>query len=59
MLTKLRGTTWQDWMATVQVVLGLALLAIAIGEVPGNEAIGHTDPHVACAGTAGCTASKR
>ena len=59
MLARLRRTTWQDWMTPVQVVLGLSLLAIAIAEVPGNEAVGRTDPHAACAGTAGCASAKR
>ena len=59
MLDRLRRTTWQDWMTPVQVVLGLSLLAIAIAEVPGNEAVGRTDPHSACAGAAGCVSAKR
>jgi hypothetical protein len=36
-------------MTPIQVVLGLSLLAIAIAEVPGNEASGHTGPHAASA----------
>ena len=59
MLARLRRTTWQDWMTPVQVVLGLSLLAIAIAEVPGNEAVGRTDPHGACIGAAGCGPAKR
>jgi hypothetical protein len=59
MLARLRRTTWQDWMTPVQVVLGLSLLAIAIAEVPGNEAVGRTGPQAACAGAAGCGATKR
>jgi hypothetical protein len=56
MLARLRRTTWQDWLTPIQVVLGLSLLAIAIAEVPGNEAAGHTDPRPACVGSAGCGA---
>jgi hypothetical protein len=56
MLDRLRHTTWQDWMAPIQVVLGLLLLAVAIAEVPGNEAAGHTGPHLSCAGSARCGA---
>jgi hypothetical protein len=59
MLTRLRRTTWQDWMTPIQVVLGLSLLAIAISEVPGNEASGRTPPHAACAGSVGCGAETR
>jgi hypothetical protein len=54
MLARLRRTTWQDWMAPIQVVLGLSLLAIAIAEVPGTEAMGRTAPHAACVGSAPC-----
>jgi hypothetical protein len=59
MLARLRRTTWQDWMTPVQVVLGLSLLAIAIAEVPGNEAVGRTNSQSACGGAAGCAAAKR
>jgi hypothetical protein len=59
MLARLRRTTWQDWMTPVQVVLGLSLLAIAIAEVPGNEAVGRTEPRAACAGVAGCATLQR
>ena len=59
MLARLRRTTWQDWMTPVQVVLGLSLLAIAIAEVPGNEAIGRTPSHSACLGSAGCASPQR
>jgi hypothetical protein len=58
MLARLRRTTWQDWMTPVQVVLGLSLLAIAIAEVPGNEAVGRTNAQSACAGAAGCAAKR-
>ena len=50
MLTKLRRTTWQDWMTPLQVVVGLSLLAIAIAEVPGNEGAGRPGPHSTCSG---------
>jgi hypothetical protein len=46
MFARLRQTTWHDWMAPIQVVLGLLLLAVAIAEVPSNEAAGRP----ACAG---------
>jgi hypothetical protein len=54
MLTKLRRTTWQDWMTPLQVVVGLSLLAIAIAEVPGNEGAGRTGPHSTCSGGSSC-----
>lgn len=59
MLARLRRTTWQDWMTPVQVVLGLSLLAIAIAEVPGNEAVGRTELPAACTSPAGCAATQR
>ena len=59
MLARLRRTTWQDWMTPIQVVLGLSLLAIAIAEVPGNEAAGRTEPEALCAGGVGCAAETR
>jgi hypothetical protein len=59
MLTKLRRTAWRDWLVPIQVLVGLSLLAIAVAEVPDDEASARAVPHAACASGAGCGAQVR
>jgi hypothetical protein len=56
MLLRLRQTTWRDWLTPIQVLLGLALLAVAIAAVPAKEASGSLEP---CAGGASCPSGER
>lgn len=56
MLLRLRQTTWRDWLTPIQVLLGVALLAVAIAAVPAKETSGSTDP---CAGGASCLPAER
>ena len=59
MLARLRRATWQDWMTPLQVVLGLSLLAVAIAQLPDNDAPRRIDLRSACAGNAGCGTEAR
>jgi hypothetical protein len=59
MLARLRRATWQDWMTPLQVVLGLSLLAVAIAQLPDNDAPHRIDLRSACAGNSGCGTEAR